>query len=432
MVRRLVLSLALLCHFTAPARAADMSAEVYGVAEFPNPGGPKTDLITFGSALPGGGRAFDFGQFGQGGALCTAYTGQSDWFCASASARVEVDRQLVETTTYIGTSTVVRLKAQIHLDYRNASATSAEMWAKASITIPLACNAAEMAPVNGLNVLFRLDGDYSVSASDPDVMVKAPRPFETCTPGGVCTINVPTFHCPEGDSTTSLTFDLWPIVQIENLAGHSGWSVQAVSDFSHTFTLEGIDALDDQGHPLADVRLVVPGDGGALNEVFLTGEEAAEVDASSTTTTTTTINAATTTTLGATTTTTIGPTTTTAIGATTTTSTSSTTSTTAPACATADLAAAGCRCAVRPAGCEGVTLSRPLEKGVKGLCAKIAKATAASGKKQRRLAKQAGALARKTLRTVNGRKGNSIPDACREELRGFLQATQTDAATATH
>jgi hypothetical protein len=66
------------------------------------------------------------------------------------------------------------------------------------------------------------------------------------------------------------------------------------------------------------------------------------------------------------------------------------------------------------------------------LCAKIAKATAASGKKQRRLAQQAVAIVKKTLRTVNGKKGNVIPDACREGLRGFLQATQTDAGTATH
>jgi len=247
-----------------------------------------------------------------------------------------------------------------------------------------------------------------VSVSDGALTVKAPRPFEDCTAGGVCTINVPTFHCPDGAFTTTITIELGPIIQIENTVGHTGWSVQAVSDYSHTFTLEGIDALDDQGHPLADVRLVVPGDGGALNDVFLTGAEADELAASSTTSTT-------------------------AIGATTTTSSGATTSTTAPSCSTGDLAAAGCRCALRPAaGCEGVTLPGPVAKRVNGLCTKIAKATAASGKKQRRLAKQAGAIARKTLGTVNGRKGNAIPDACREGLRSFLQATQTEVVTATH
>jgi len=402
MFRLLILSLALLSRSAAPARAADIQPEVYGVAEFPNPNGPRTDLITFGTALPGGGRAFDFAQFGPGGALCTSYTGQADYLCASASARVEIDRQPVATTTYTGIATAVRLKAQVHLDYRNASATSAEIWAKASITIPLACHAAVLPPVNGINVLYRLDGDYSVSVSDGAVTVKAPRPFEDCTAGGVCTINMPTFHCPDGASVTYISIELGPIIQIDNSVGHIGWSVQGVSDYSHTFTLEGIDALDDQGHPLADVRLVVPGDGGALNNVFLTAAEADQVAASSTTTTTT-------------------------IDATT------TTSTTAPPCATADLAAASCRCALRPeAGCQGVTLRAPVAKGVNGLCAKIAKATAASGKKQRRLAKQAVAIARKTLRTVNGKKGNAIPDACREELRGFLQATQTEVGTATH
>lgn len=406
MFRRLILSLALLSRFAAPARAADMFPEVYGVAEFPNSIGPQTDIITNGSVLPDGSLAFDLGQFGQGGALCTAYTGQADWLCASASARVEIDRQPVATTTYVGIATAVRLKAQIHLDYRNATATSAEMWAKASITIPLACNAAEIPPVNGINILYRLDGEYSVSISDGAVTVKAPRPFETCTPGGVCTINIPTFHCPTDAFTTSITIELGPIIQIDNAVGHVGWSVQAVSDYSHTFTLEGIDALDDQGHPLAGVRLVVPGDGGALNDVFLTGAEADEVAAGSTTTTTTIT--------------------------TTTTTASFVTSTSAPSCTSADLAAAGCRCALRPAaGCEGVTLHGPVEKGVNGLCAKIAKATAASGKKQRRLAKQAVAIARKTLRTVNGRKGNAIPGACREGLRGFLQATQTEVGTAT-
>jgi len=402
MFRRLILSLALLSRFIAPARAADIFPQVYGVAEFPNPNGPRTDLITFGAVLPGGGRAFDFGQFSHGGALCTAYTGQADYLCASASARVEIDRRPVATTTYIGVSTAVRLKAQVYLDYRNATATSAQIWAKASLAIPVACHGAVLAPVNGLNVLYRLDGDYAVSVSDGAVTVKAPRPFEDCTVGGVCTINMPTFHCPDGASLANISIELGPIIQIDNAVGHVGWSVQGVSDYSHTFTLEGMDALDDQGRPLADVRLVVPGDGDVLNDVFLTGAEAAEVAASSTTTTTT-------------------------IDATT------TTSTTVPSCATADLAAASCRCALRPgAGCQGVTLRAPVGKGVNGLCTKIAKATAASGKKQRRLARQAVAIARKTLRTVNGKKGNAIPEPCREELRGFLQATETDVGTATH
>jgi hypothetical protein len=334
-----------------------------------------------------------------------------DWLCASASARVEIDRQLVATTTYVGTATGVRLKAQVHVDYRNATSTSSQIWAKASLTIPLVCHGAVAPPVNGINVLYRLDGEHSVSISDSAVTVKAPQPFQDCTAGGVCTLNMPTFHCPEGASTTSISIDLWPIIQLDNTIGHVGWSVQGVSDYSHTFTLEGIDALDDQGHPMPGIRLVVPGDGDAVNDVFLTGAEAAELAASSTTTTTT-IDATITTT---------------------TTSSGATTSTTAPSCSTGDLAAASCRCAARPAAaCAGVTLPKPVDKGVNGLCAKVDKATAASGKKQRRLAKQAVALAKKTLRTVNGKKGNAISDACREGLRGFLQAEQTEAATATH
>ena len=105
MFRRLVPSLALLFACAAPACAADIFPEVSGVAQFPNSNGPKTDLIASGTVLPGGGRAFDFGEFGQGGASCSAYAGQADWLCASASARVEIDRQLVATTTYVGTAT---------------------------------------------------------------------------------------------------------------------------------------------------------------------------------------------------------------------------------------------------------------------------------------------------------------------------------------
>src|SRR5262249_51407705 len=155
-----------------------------------------------------------------------------------------------------------------------------------------------------------------------------------CTAGTVCSIKVPTFHCPDQGSFTYFTIDLFPVIEVDNTVAQ-GWSLLGVSDYSHTFTLEGMDLLDDQGNPLPGVRLVVPGDGGALNEVFLTGAEAAEVDAQSTTTTTTIDGMSTTTTIdGTSTTTTIDGTITT-----TTTSPGATTSTTAPACATADLAA---------------------------------------------------------------------------------------------
>lgn len=411
MFRRLVLSLALLSGFAAPACAYDIAPEVSGYAFFINADDTRTELITDGAATPGGGRAFDFHQFGNGGALCTPYTGQVDWLCASASASVDIDRQPVVTTTYVGTSTSIRLKAQVHVDYRNATANAAKIWGRATLTIPLACNGVVASVAGGLEVLYRLDGEYSVSVSDPALTLTAPRPFEDCTAGGVCSIKMPTFHCPDGASVTFIVIDLFPHIQVDNAVGHAGWSLQGVSDYSHTFTLEGMNALDDQGNPLPDVRLVVPGDGGALNDVFLTGAEAAEVAAASTTTTTTIDTTVTTTT----------------------TSSATTSTTVPPACATADLAAAACRCAERPAaGCEGVTLPKRVDKGVSGLCTKIAKATAANGKKRRRLAKQAVAIAQKTLRTVNGKKSNAIPDACREGLRGFLQATQTEVATATH
>jgi hypothetical protein len=409
MLARLVLALVLLSLFAAPARAYDIFPEIFGYASFINADDTTTELINPGAVVtPGGGRAFDSHEFGNKGALCTQYTGQVDWLCASTSGSVDIDRELVETTTYIGIRTSARLKAQVHVDYRNANATAAVIRAQAKLMIPIACHGGVVPGGSSLNVLYRLDGEYSVSVSDPALTLTAPRPYEDCTAGEVCKINQPMFQCPDSGSVAFVTIDLHARIQIDNLVGHTGWSVQGVSDYSHTFTLEGMEAIDDQGHPLPDVRLVVPGDGGAINDYFLTGAEAAEVAANSTTTTTT-------------------------IGATTTTSPFATTSTTLPSCATADLAAAACLCAQRPAsGCGGVSLPKPVDKGVSNLCAKIAKATAASGKKQRRLAKQAVAITKKTLRTVNGKKGNAIPDACREGLRGFLQATQTDVGTATH
>ena len=407
---RLVLVLALLSGFVAPARAYDIMPEVYGVAQFPKAYGSPTDLITFGDVTPGGGRAFNFGQFGQGGALCTDYAGEYDWLCASASASVDIHREPVGTTTYVGVATTATLKARVQLDYRNATATSAQIWAKAHLMIPIVCHGGVVPNGSSLHILYRLSGDYSVSVSDPAVTLNAPRQYEDCPAGAVCFINKPGFQCPEGASVLFNDIVLWPIIQIDNsVAGHLGWSVLGTSDYSHTFTLLGMEAVDDQGQPVPGVRLVVPGDGDAINDYFLTAAEAAEVEASSPTTTTT------------------------EIGATTTTSPFATTSTTLPSsCATADLAAAACLCAQRPApGCAGVSLPKPVDKGVSNLCAKIAKATAASGKKQRKLAKQAVGLAKKTLRAVNGKKGNAIADACREGLRGFLQAEQTDAATAT-
>ena len=401
MSRRLVLSLVLLSCFAAPARAYDIFPEIFGYASFINADDTTTELINPGAVVtPGGGRAFDSHEFGNKGALCTQYTGQVDWLCASTSGSVDIDRELVETTTYIGIRTSARLKAQVHVDYRNANATAAVIRAQAKLMIPIACHGVVVPGGSSLNVLYRLDGEYSVSVSDPALTLTAPRPYEDCTAGEVCKINQPMFQCPDSGSVAFVTIDLHARIQIDNLVGHTGWSVQGVSDYSHTFTLEGMEAIDDQGHPLPDVRLVVPGDGGAINDYFLTGAEAAEVAAKSTTTTT---------------------------------SPFATTSTTLPSCATADLAGAACLCAQGPAfGCDGVSLPKPVDKAVSGLCAKIAKATAASGKKQRRLAKQAVAIARKTLRTVNGRKGDAIPGACREGLRGFLQATQTDVGTATH
>lgn len=409
---RSALALALLAPLAGLARAADIFPQVYGVAQFSQPFGPPTDLVTFGTVLPGDGRTFDFGQFSHTGAPCTPYSGQSEYLCASASARVDINRVPLATSTYVGVATSVVLKAQVHLDYRNASATSGQIWAKASLTIPLACNASVLAPSSGVKVWYRLNGDYQVSVSDSRVIVKAPRPFEDC-PNGLCSLYVAWSACPDVGGTTAVNIDLWPKVQIDNsVAGSTSYSVFAVSDYSHTFTLEAIDALDTNGGVLPNVRLVVPGDNGAFNDVFLTSAEAAEVAAATTTTTTTSS--------------TLTPATTTTV-----TSPSATTSSTLAACATGDLAAADCRCARRPPpGCEAVTLRTPVTNRVNLLCTKVAMARTASGKKQRRFAKQAVASARKALRLVNGRKENDIPDACREALRTFLSGTAADVRAA--
>src|SRR5690348_13534971 len=122
MFGRLVLSLALLSGVVAPAHADDINAQLSGYVFFPDTNNHvtgRTEIITGGTVTPGGGRAYDLNQFGQGGAPCVDDTGQLDWFCATDSASIDFDRQLVATTTFIGTYTTIRLKAQVHLDYRH-------------------------------------------------------------------------------------------------------------------------------------------------------------------------------------------------------------------------------------------------------------------------------------------------------------------------
>ncbi len=414
---------------TTSVSAADIYADVHGVAQFPKSTGGFTEILTHGSALPNGGRAFAFGPFSHGGALCQAFTGQADYLCASASARVEIDRQPVQTSTYIGVATHVRLKAKVQLEYRNVPAYSvAQIWGRATIHFPIACHGSIAPPVTGLDLHYRLDGDYSISSSDPGVEVEAPRPFETCDPNGLCVTRIANFRCPDEGATTNVTVDLFPRIRIENPLAHSGWTVLGVLDYSHTLTVEGMEVLDANGDPMAGVRAVVPNDAGGANDTFLTGSEYEELASATTTTTTVTSSTTSTTTPGGgstTTTTVVGTTSTTVPGG------GSTTTTTLPPCAgQIGASAARCRCDLRPvAGCDGVVLKGPIAKGVTGLCTTVGKAVVASGKKQGRLTRRAGALAKRTLAKVNGRKGDAIADACRDGLRAFVGTVQTDLAT---
>lgn len=391
---------------TAPAFAADIYAEVNGVAHFVRSTGGYTEILTGGSALPNGGRAFDFGEFSHGGALCTPFTGQTDYLCASASARVEIDRRPVQTSTYIGVATDVRLKAKSRLEYRNVPGYSVgQIWGRATVHFPIACHGSVSPPVNGLDVHYHLEGERSISSSDPGVEVEAPRPFETCTPGGVCTIRIANFRCPDEGATTNVTIDLFPYIQIHNPEYHSGWTVLAVSDYSHTLAITGMEVLGADNQPMPGVRAVVPDATGGANDTFLTATEYAEIA----TTTTTTLSGSTSTTVPG----------------------GSTTTTTLPACAgTTGVAAANCRCNARPvAGCEGVTLKGAIGKGVDGLCTTVGKAISATGKKQTRLVRRATGLAKRALTKVNGRKGAALGDACRGGLQSFIGLLQTDLAT---
>jgi hypothetical protein len=215
---------------------------------------------------------------------------------------------------------------------------------------------------------------------------------------------VPSFVCPPEASTFNVYIDLFPRIQINSI-GQTGWTVQAVSDYSHTMTLEGMDVLDANGDPMPNVRVVVPGANGTITDTFLTAAEYAEDAASSTTTT-----GVTTSTTGVVTTTTTG-------GA-------STTTTLPPCAATIGLQAADCRCDLPLAGCDGLT--RPIARGLMKSCTTVDKAVIASGKLQRRLVQRAAAAARRTLATVNSRKGNALPDGCREGLRTFLGALRSE------
>lgn len=407
--------------FATTTHAADIYAQVDGVVHIPRPGGGYTEFFDTPTALPNGGQAFDFFDFSHGGALCTPFTGQENYLCATASARVEIDRRLVQTSTYIGVATGVRLKAKARLEYRNATFTPAQLWGRATVYIPVICHGSVAPPLGGLAVRYNLDGEYNISSSDPALDIDAPRPFETCT-GGHCVTMFPSFVCPPDGSTFNVSIDLFPRIRIDNPLAHSGWTVLAVSDFSHTLTLEGMDVLDANGDPMPNVRVVVPGANGAINDTFLTAEEYAEDAASSTTTTT----------VGSTTSTTGVLTTTTIAGASTTTTTGGApTTTTLPPCAgTIGLQAADCRCDLPLTGCDG--LKRPIAQGLAKTCRAVDKAVAATGKAQRRLGQRAAATARSTLANVNGRKGKSLPGACRERLRTFLGALRSDLAPPAH
>lgn len=443
MPRSLVSATLLVLLGAVPASAADIYADVHGVAHFQRSGGGLTEILTHGSALPNGGRAFDLGQFSHGGGLCQAFAGQDDYLCATASARVEIDRELVQTTTYVGLATHVRLKAKWQLEYRNVPAYRvAQLWGRATVVFPVICHGAVVPPVTGIDVHYRLEGDHSISSSDPSLKVEAPRPFETCDPGGNCVIRIAEFRCPAEGATTNVTIDLFPRIRIENPMAHAGWTVLGVSDYSHTLTVAGMDVLDANGDPMPGVRVVVPDGTGGANDTFLTASEHEEVAASTTSTSTVTT---TTTTLTTSTTTTTTPgggssTTTVPVANTTTTSTTvpvagttstTTTSTTLPPCAgEIGASAAQCHCNLRPvAGCDGVALKGPIARGVNGLCATVGKAAVAGGKKQVRLARRAAALAKRTLAKVNGRKGDALVDACRDGLRTFVGTVQADLAT---
>lgn len=402
-------------------RAADIYSQVYVVAHFPRPTGGYTEIITHGSPLPNdGGWTYDSFDFTHGGALCTPFTGQENFFCARASARVEIDRTLVQTTTYIGVRTDIRLKAQARLDYRNGSYAPLQLWGQAQVYIPVICSGSISPPVTGLSVTYALGGEYAVTVSDPAVTVDAPKPFGNCT-SGRCVLTLPNFRCPEGDATTTVELSLWPMIQVANPQGHTGWSVQAVSDYSHTFALEGMDVLGGDGQPMPNVRVVVPAADGGVKETFLTAAEHEEAAANSSTTTTTTVVS---------TSTTGDVTTTTDLSSTSTTAATTTTTTLAPCAGTVGLSAAACRCALpRAATCDGVTLRRPLTQGLTTLCKTIDKAVGSSGKAQRRLARKAAAAARRTLAIVNGGKGKNVPDGCRSALQTLVSAVRSDLAT---
>jgi hypothetical protein len=412
MFRSLALATFLVLLDTATAPAADIYADVDGVAHFIRAAGGYDELLTHGSALPNGGRTFDFGEFSHGFAPCEPFTGQSDYLCASASASVEIDRRPVQTSTYIGVATDVRLKAMARLEYRNAPGYSVgQIWGRARVYFPIICHGSVTPPVNGLKLHYRLDGEYAVSSSDPDVTLDAPRPFETCDPGGACVIEVGNFTCPPEGTTTTVGIDLFPRVIFHNLEFHTGWTVLAVSDYSHTLTVEGMDVLDANGNPMAGVRAVVPDASGGVNDTFLTSAEAAEI-AESTTTTTTIAGTSTTTTSGG--------------------GTTTTTSSTLPPCAGMNGAvAADCRCRQRPLpACDGVTVKGPIAKGVTGLCAAVAKAAGTTGRKQGRLVRRGAKLSKGTLTRLNGRKGVALGDACRAGLQALVGAVQNDLAPA--
>lgn len=403
------------------ARAVDIQAQANGYAFFP--GDTRlTEIITSGSPLPNGGRAFSLPGFTYGAAACPTYVGQNDWFCASAGARVEITRRTVQTQTYTGSATSIRLKAHTQLSYRKARPSQlVTLRAQALVEVPVACFGTVTAPVGAVRLWYRLDGVTGSSSSDSDVVLKLTRPFETCAPSGLCYLEEPSFSCGDTPSITFLRIDLNPLIRIENDKARSGWNVDAVLDYGHTLEIQGIEVVDTKGDPIPGARVGVPDGTGGVSDYLLTQAEYEEdpPPGEEATTTTTTLAETTTTSsvAGTTSTTTPAASTTTLVSVTT---TSSTTTLPVPCAGLTGVESASCRCGGRPlATCQGATPKRSIAAGVDRLCVLVDKAGAAAGRKQGRLRRKAAGAGKRVLVKVNGAAGRSLDAGCRDALRTF-------------
>jgi hypothetical protein len=178
MFRRLILSLALLSRSPVRPRLRHLSTRSTASRGVPDSNGPKTDLITFGTVTPGG--------------VARSTSGNSAK--PERCARRTRDRRTGSARAPARASTSIASRSRPPPSSAPTPASAEGAGAPRTIAMrphtrrrlgegephdPGGVQRGVLPNGSSLHVLYRLDGEYSVSGSDPAVTLKAPQPSRT-------------------------------------------------------------------------------------------------------------------------------------------------------------------------------------------------------------------------------------------------------------